>query len=244
MDQEGSLALEQTRETLDHRKERNYELSKKSDAQITQDVRDELFWDPAVTVANLTVSTADHRVTLTGTTATYAGRLEAEEATYRVGGVRDVDNDIIVDPSIFGLRSDEDLAADVRTALILDYAVPDDHIFVSVLDGTVTLTGTVEWYYQRLAATNDAAMIKGVKFVDNQIAVIQPAALAEDIRSGIVQAFARNAELFDDNVSVNVDGGHVTLSGSVETWREYGMAEDVGWRTPGVTSVTNNVLVL
>jgi osmotically-inducible protein OsmY len=226
------------------KKERNNELSKKSDARITQDVLDELFWDPAVTVSDLTVSTSNHQVTLTGTTATYGDKLEAEEAAYRVGGVRDVDNDITVDPSAFGMRSDEAIAADVRTALILDYAVPDDRISVSVLDGTVMLTGTVDWYYQRLAAADDAAMIKGVKFVDNQIAVMQPEAFAADIASGIARAFARNAELYDDNVAVSADGGHVTLSGTVETWGEYDMAENVTWRAPGVTSITNDILVL
>ncbi len=49
------------------KKERDNTLSKKSDAQITQDVLDEIFWDAAVTVADLNVSTLDHRVTLTRT---------------------------------------------------------------------------------------------------------------------------------------------------------------------------------
>ncbi len=158
--------------------------------------------------------------------------------------MREVDNDITVDPGAFGLRTDEAIATDVRTALILDYVVPDDRISVSVLDGTVMLTGTVDWYYQRLAAAADAAMIKGVKFVDNQIAVMQPETPASDISSGIARAFARNAELYDDNVNVSTDGGHITLSGTVETWGEYDMAEDVAWRAPGVTSITNNILVL
>ena len=49
------------------KKERDNTLSNKSDAQITQDILDEIFWDPAVTVANLNVSTHDHRVALTRT---------------------------------------------------------------------------------------------------------------------------------------------------------------------------------
>ena len=219
-------------------------MTEKTDAQITQDVLDELFWDPAVTVADLTVSTTNHQVTLMGTTATYGEKLEAEEAAYRVGGVQDVDDDIVVDPSAFGKRSDEAIAGDVRTALILDYEVPDDRITVSVLDGTVTLTGSVDWYYQREAAADDAAMIKGVKLVDNLLGVTQPDASASDIAGGILRAFARNAELYDDNVEVTTDGGHVTLAGTVETWSEYDMAEDVAWMSPGVTDVTNNILIM
>jgi osmotically-inducible protein OsmY len=62
-------------------------LSKKSDARITQDVMDELAWDPTVTVADLLVSTNQGRVTLTGTVDTYGTTLEAEDAAYRVVGV-------------------------------------------------------------------------------------------------------------------------------------------------------------
>jgi RNA polymerase sigma factor (sigma-70 family) len=47
--------------------ERKKELPEKADSQITRDMLDELYWDPAVSIANLTVSTNHHRVTLTGT---------------------------------------------------------------------------------------------------------------------------------------------------------------------------------
>lgn len=219
-------------------------MSEKADPQITRDVLDELTWDPAVTIANLTVNTNHHRVTLTGIAATYGAKLEAEDAAYRVGGVFEVDNDIIVDQGAFGMRSDDNIATDVRTALILDYRVPYDRIFVNVLDGAVTLTGTVDWYYQRLAATFDAAKIKGVKSVDNDVAVMQPEASAATVSSGIARAFARDAALSDDDINVSANDGHVTLSGSVETWSERDMAEDVAWRSPGVRSVTNNIVVL
>jgi osmotically-inducible protein OsmY len=35
-----------------------------------------------------------------------------------------------------------------------------------------------------------------------------------------------------------------TLSGTVATWSESNMAEDIAWMSPGVTSVTNNITVL
>ena len=46
-------------------------MSQKKDDQITEDVLAELAWDPAVTVADLTVSTDNGRVTLQGTADTY-----------------------------------------------------------------------------------------------------------------------------------------------------------------------------
>ena len=218
-------------------------MSVKTDNQITQDVLAELAWDPAVTIADLRVSTDHGRVELKGTADTYGTKLEAEDAAYRVASVKSVDNDIDVDPAAFQ-RSDADIAADIRSALALDYQVPDDRINVGVMDGFVTLIGNVDWYYQRDAAEDDAAMIPGVKDIDDDITVNQQPALATDIASGISAAFARNGELYDDDIDVTTDGGHVTLSGTVETWSECDMAEDIAWMSPGVTDVTNNIEVL
>jgi len=218
-------------------------MSVKTDNQITQDVLAELAWDPAVTIADLRVSTDHGRVELKGTADTYGTKLEAEDAANRVASVKSVDNDIDVDPAAFQ-RSDADIAADIRSALALDYQVPDDRINVGVMDGFVTLIGNVDWYYQRDAAEDDAAMIPGVKDIDDDITVNQPPALATDIASGISAAFARNGELYDDDIDVTTDGGHVTLSGTVETWSECDMAEDIAWMSPGVTDVTNNIEVL
>jgi osmotically-inducible protein OsmY len=203
-----------------------------------------LAWDPAVTVADLNISTDHGQVKLNGTVDTYSTKLEAEDAAYRVGGVSSVDNDIVVNPAALGLRSDTDIAADIRSALALDYQVPDDRISVSVVDGFVTLTGNVDWYYQQDSAEDDAAMILGVKGVDDEIVVNQPQASAMDISSGIARAFARNAELYDDNIDVTTNGSQVTLAGTAATWSEYDMAEDIAWMSPGVTSVTNNIAVL
>ena len=219
-------------------------MSQKTDAQITQDVLDELAWDPAVTVADLNVSTDHGRVMLNGTVDTYGTKSEAEDAAYRVGGVRSVDNDLVVNPAALGLRADTGIAADIRSALALDYQVPDDRISVRVVDGFVTLTGNVDWYYQKDSAEDDAAMISGVKGVDDEIFVNQPQASAVDISSGISRAFARNAELYDDNIDVTTNGSQVTLAGMVATWSEYDTAEDIAWMSPGVTSVTNNIAVL
>jgi osmotically-inducible protein OsmY len=219
-------------------------MAQKTDDQITQDILAELVWDPAVTVADLTVSSKQGQVVLNGTADTYGTKLEAEEATYRVGGVKFVDNEIAVNPAALGIRPDTNIAADIRSALVLDYQVPDDRISVLVVNGYVTLTGNVDWYYQKDAAEDDAAMILGVQGLDDEIAVNQPGASAAAISSGIALAFARNAELYDDDIEVTTDGDHVTLSGTVATWSEFDMAEEIVWMSPGVSKVTNNIAVL
>ena len=214
----------------------------RKDSDIRADVLAEMAWDPKVTVADIDASVKDGFVTLTGVASTFATKYAATDAAFRIYGVKDVDNDMIVDPAAFGLRTDAQIAADVRSMLTLDLEVPDTRITVSVLDGVVTLGGDVDYYFQRDAAEDDAASILGVRDVISNIAVLEQAS-ALNIDDQIVAAFARNGELFDDNVSVTTNGHSVTLSGTVRYWSEYDEAEDVAWRAPGVTSVTNNVVV-
>src|SRR6266700_3228835 len=45
----------------------------------------------------------------------------------------------------------------------------------------------------------------------------QPQSSATAISPGIARGFARNAELYDDNIDLATDGGKVTLSGTVAT---------------------------
>ena len=214
----------------------------RKDSDIRADVLAEMAWDPKVTVADIGATVKDGYVTLTGVASTFATKYAAEDAAFRVYGVKDVDNDMIVDPAAFGLRTDEQIAADVRSMLALDLEVPDTRITVSVLVGVVTLSGDVDYFYQRDAAEDDAASILGVRDVINIIAVLEQAS-SLDIANQIAAAFARNGELFDDNVIVSANGHSVTLSGTVRYWSEYDEAEDVAWRAPGVTDVTNNVVV-
>ena len=77
----------------------------RKDSDIRDDVYTELAWDPKVTIANLDVGVHDGYVTLTGTAATFATKYAAAAAAYRVYGVKDVDNVILVDPAAFGLPS-------------------------------------------------------------------------------------------------------------------------------------------
>jgi osmotically-inducible protein OsmY len=218
-------------------------VATKTDADITADVVAELAWDPAVTVADLDVMTSNGYVTLSGTAATYSIRDAAEDAAYRVFGVRGVNNDIVVVPVALG-RTDGDIAADVQTALTLDTLVPLDRVNVAVLDGVVTLTGNLDYYYQREAAEDDAGQIAGVQNVSDLITVIPPDDMAGDVADQIAQAFARHAELADDDVTVTVDGNAVTLGGTVSSWSEYDEAEDAAWRAPGVSTVVNNIAVV
>jgi osmotically-inducible protein OsmY len=181
-------------------------------------------------------------VTLSGTTATYASKDEAGDAAHRVRGVRGVTNDVTVAPDLSGARSDDAIERDVVSALTLDVTMPADRISVDVDDGKVTLSGSLDYYYQRKAAEDDASRIAGVTGIVDLITVDQPS-LADNISNWIASAFARNGELADDNIAVSVNGATVVLDGSVRTWGEFKEAAATAWRAPGVGHVINNILV-
>jgi osmotically-inducible protein OsmY len=213
------------------------------DAETRADVMEEMVYDPAVTVRDISVVVENGYVTLAGVADSYGTRQAAEEAAWRVGGVVGVDNEIIVDPNLLGLPNDEEIAADLRGRLDKDFLVPKGRITVSVHDGVVTLTGTVSWHFQREAAREEAEDARGVRDVNNEIVIDRSRSTPQDISAAIQKALARNAQVEGNQIQVYVDGGHVTLTGTVHTFTERQAAEDAAYRARGVTDVTDNIAI-
>ena len=96
----------------------------KSDAEIREDVIDELRWDPQVTHPDaIGVAVTDGVVTLTGHVPTYAERLAVARAAERVYGVKVVANELTV--KLAGaLRDDSDIATAIAHILESNVQVP------------------------------------------------------------------------------------------------------------------------
>src|SRR6478736_5516302 len=130
------------------------------DTDLTADVSDELFWDPKLDSAAIAVSADDGKVTLRGTVGSLREKREAKKAAERVFGVISVDNQLQVKLMNDQRRSDAELRGDVLQALMLDSLIPTA-VDAKVQDGFVTLTGTVDWQYQRDEADFVASNIVG-----------------------------------------------------------------------------------
>lgn len=214
----------------------------KSDSEIERDVRDELKWDPDLDASDIAVSVKDGVVTLAGFTHSYADRLEAESAAKRVAGVKAVANDIEVRLPSIDQRPDPDIARDAVAALKQELPISHEKIKAVVKDGWITLEGDAEWQYQKTAAENAVRKIKGVKGVINVITV-RPNLEPTEIKSKIMDAFKRNAEVDANHISVEANGGEVVLKGTVRSWIEREEAERVAWSAPGVTRVDDRIVV-
>ncbi|MEO8299929.1 MAG: BON domain-containing protein [Burkholderiales bacterium] len=212
----------------------------KTDSQLQQDVMAELKWEPAVHAAQIGVEVKDGVVTLAGEVSSYYEKLNAERAAQRVVGVKALAVEMKVKLGEFGKRSDADIAQSANNILGWTSSLPADAVKVMVEGGWVTLSGDVEWQFQRQAAADSVRYMLGVTGVSNQIA-IKPTLSATVVKSDIEAALKRSATADAQKISVAVKGGDVTLTGTVHNWDERDLATRTAWASAGVRNVVDKM---
>lgn len=209
---------------------------------LRQDVLDELAWEPALNDAGIGVSVENGAVTLTGHVRSFAEKRAAEKAAARVAGVVAVANDIEVRFPSDARRDDTDVAQAVASAIRWNTILPPGAVKATVERGWVTLSGDVDWEYQRRAAYDSIRNLRGVRGLSNNVRV-KPAVRSDDVQKKIEAAFRRSAQIDADHVRVRISGTRVTLTGTVRSASERKEAEYAAWSAPGVTAVDNELRV-
>jgi osmotically-inducible protein OsmY len=213
-----------------------------TDLELKKKVEDELNWEPSVNAAEIGVAVKSGIVTLSGNISSYWQKFSAERAAARVSGVKAVVNELEVRLPTSSERTDEDIARAAVNHLNWAVSVPADRIKVTVSKGWITLAGTVEWNYQRVAAENAVRHLIGVKGVSNLIEV-KPQVSKGEVKAAIEAALKRSAELDASRITVETDGDRVILRGTVRSWAERHEAERAAWKAPGVRMVDNRITV-
>jgi osmotically-inducible protein OsmY len=179
-------------------------------------------------------------VTLAGEVSSYTEKWNAERAAQRVNGVSALAVDLTVKLSAFGKRTDADIAESAKNILGWTSSLPRDAVKVMVEGGWLTLSGDVEWQYQRQEAADCVRYMLGVTGVSNQIS-IKPSLSATVVKSDIEAALKRRTNADAKTIVVNVNGGDVTLTGTVHSWAERDLAKRSAWGSPGVRNVVDNM---
>lgn len=215
----------------------------KSDAAIQQDVMDQIKWNPLLNSSEIGVSVKNGVVTLSGQVDSYLKKMEAERDAKKVSGVKAIAEDIHVGISPSFMRTDTEIAEAVVSVLNWHTSVPHDQVKVRVEDSIVTLSGEVEWAYQRDAAKNAVSSLSSVKDVVNQIK-LKDKLTPQDLKKKIRDAFHRSATIDANKINVEVTEQKAILKGEVRSFSEKEDAEDAAWAAPGILNVDNRIDVV
>jgi osmotically-inducible protein OsmY len=165
------------------------------DTAIYRMVTRSLHRDPGLDTSRLQVVVRDGAVRLEGTVETSLDRAQVDEIVSRVGGVRRVENDLIVskpisplafEPYVDQLRSDDggwyypnvvpgrfsdsQVEREIERRFFWSRFVDGSEISVRVHDGVATLTGAVDSSSAKTHAT-ESAYGGGASLVDNELTV-------------------------------------------------------------------------
>ncbi len=215
------------------------------EGKVKVDVVDELYWDNRVNAADVKVEVDNGEVTLTGTVPSYRAKAAAYSDAWLIEGVTKVNNYLIVmPPKAVEIPNDSDLETRIRNNLLWSPDIDSQRIDVLVREGKATLSGDVDMYWKKWEAENLAAEVRGIKNVENDIAIVTAKSwVDEEIAKDVESALHRNRYVDAHNITVKVEKGKVTLSGIVESYFEFLSAEDSAMYTPGVVDVQNDLIV-
>ena len=209
---------------------------------IQQDIIAELKWNPSIDATHIQVEVLNGDVTLTGRVGNQAEKLNVERSIQRVSGV----NAVIADLECLMPESSKksDIEITFRAINLLQWMTywVESSIEIVVENGWVTLSGEVDWQYQKEAANNIIRHLIGVVGIVNKITIKQIAS-TNDIKADIEHALKRHLEDGAEHILVDVRMGDVTLSGSAKNWQDAKLALLSASSTFGVWNVQNNICV-
>lgn len=199
---------------------------------------------------NVKSSVEDGIVTLSGTVDLYQDKLDAAKAAKKQKNVQGVRNLIAVaGPSV----SDEQLHEQLAKKLYYDrvgwYDSAFNYYTLSVKDGVATIGGETYNDVGRDSALAIAYRMPGVKDVVNDIKVSQVSMFDDNLRMRTARVIYGDSVLSRYAIDparpirIIIDGGHVSLYGSVDSAMDKQIAGMRVGQVPGVFSVQNNLIV-
>jgi osmotically-inducible protein OsmY len=209
-----------------------------NDQRIITSIKSELIKSMKYTSQDIKIKSVNGIVTLDGFTNVLAEKENAERIAYKVEGVREVRNNIII--SLDGGESDKELTRLVNENL-RNSEFTDRLLGVSgkVSAGNVLLVGKVLTERDRQLAIAEASKTFGVK---NVVSTINLTAFKDDpsITNDINMALMESKINVND-ISAIVVRGKVTLTGYAEKKEDFDALVTLIQSIPGVEEVNNKL---
>jgi osmotically-inducible protein OsmY len=218
---------------------------KTKDEQIKKSVVDMLYWDSRVDASNIDVEVTDGEVTLRGTVPSYAVKEAALFDTWKVIGVKKVNNNAFVKfPTTSKTLTDSEIESSIKQQLSWNDSTSNENIHVRVKKGVVSLEGHVDAYWKMFRAHQLASDVIGVVDIENKLTVVPTEGITDQvIATDIINAIDRSYVVDADDVDVKVKNGVVTLSGKLPNRAACEAALESTYHTFGVKDVKDRLHV-
>lgn len=144
------------------------------------------------------------------------------------------------------MKTDLEIQHDMIEELKWEPLIGTSDIDVSVINGVVILSGTVDQYSKKKAAEEAVKRVQGVRALAEDIAVKfdpQHTKTDSEIAEAILDAFKWNSIVPEDKIKVKVEHGWVTLSGEVEWTHEKKAMKRVVENLIGVKGICNLITI-
>ncbi len=221
------------------------------DSEIEADIKGRLRTDIYMNTDFIEVDVNDGKVKLHGTVGSAVEKSRAYNDAW-VAGVTDVDTsglevkwwmrDDLRRKDKFADKSDEKIKKAVKDAFFYDPRLKSFDIKVEAENGMVTLTGVVDNLKAKKVAAQDARHTSGVWMVRNFIRV-RPEKLPGDsaVTEDIYEALSRNPVIGRFDIDTEVINNRVHLYGTVDTFYQRELVEDIVSGVPGVVDIVNKL---
>jgi osmotically-inducible protein OsmY len=212
-----------------------------TDEALTGLIQTAILADERLSAQPITLSVSEGTVTLRGSVQTYRRKLAAQEIASSFEGVRDVVNNLTVEPP--DQMTDQEVAVSVRATLDANADVTKEAITVSLRNQTVTLNGTVGSQWERIVAEDVARGVRGVRDVENLLVVNICEQREDEARCKQIEEALRHTEgLEKAGILVAVNNKMVVLAGEVREPLQKEAAESTVRRL-GVFQIRNDIVV-
>jgi osmotically-inducible protein OsmY len=233
-----------------------------TDAEISAAVETSLRYDPRVAAETVAVTTRDGNVVLEGEVTSLLARHAAVNDAQNTYGVDSVSDEIVVSG---GLRDDATIQRLITNAMRGYGLLDDNEVSVEVDDGRVWLTGDATSAYAHWQLEEIAGSVQGVLEVNSELTINgraptflariyafdpQPDQLVSisndelktdrEIYAGVESELFWSPFVDSDGIDIAVDDGVVTLTGNVDSAREYAAARENAFE--GGALIVNNKL--
>jgi osmotically-inducible protein OsmY len=139
--------------------------------------------------------------------------------------------------------TDQQINNAVEHALLTDSALPNNQIDARTSEGIVTLTGTADNFMAKERAAKLAQTLRGVRGVVNTINLQIAPVPDDELRKNVESALLYDAATDSYELKTEAKDGAVTLSGTVQSYREKQLAVHVAKGVKGVKEVKDSITV-